>query len=129
MLRATPMHELEHEIKYHHLFVWSVSFICCIAPWIGNAYGYTANIELQYGFANFECMCCPCKYLHRRIMSHIVWICAMIIRLDWREIISIMSLSTVYDIRILRINLGYIYDHKKQPDQANFDGMYNNITM
>jgi hypothetical protein len=58
VLTHFSIHTFEKEIPYHHAFVWGVSFICWLAPWVrpkGVAYGYVANIEHKYGFAPFEC--------------------------------------------------------------------------
>eukprot|EP01083_Nonionella_stella_P064422 167845_1 len=55
MLNATPLWQFQKEIKYNHIFAWGISFVSCILPWFGSAYGYTKNIELKYGLSEFEC--------------------------------------------------------------------------
>eukprot|EP01084_Bolivina_argentea_P026661 49606_1 len=79
MLRATPIHKFEREIKYHHIFSWGISFILCIVPWFENAYGYTKNIELIYGLKEFECWISDsvyqlCLYLPAMIYVFIAFI-------------------------------------------------------
>lgn len=55
LLGKIELYQFEKELKWHHLFVWSIALICCIIPWFGDTYGYVSNVEENYGFKQFQC--------------------------------------------------------------------------
>jgi len=55
MLLAYKIDTLEWEVKYHHMFCWGTATVCTFVPLFAQAYGYTPNIEIKYGFVEFEC--------------------------------------------------------------------------
>eukprot|EP01084_Bolivina_argentea_P213068 362013_1 len=55
IIRGTPMRTIERRRSIHLTFVFTVTFICTIAPLFGNHYGLANTSDDNYGLAPYEC--------------------------------------------------------------------------